>query len=208
MKKSSHTPQQVFDQWALDTRADGMERCHRASVSRAFSLIPESGGHYLEIGTGNGYGIHYMATHQYQNGQCVGLDVSPNMVRKTEKRLQGLDNVRLETADFLNWKPPGTLLFSCIFSMEVFYYFQDIRAGVERAVCLLEPEGMLLVLVNYYLENEITHSWPEDLGTPMTLWSQSQYLEAFQKSGLKKIKQERFDTGDGLGTLCTRGIKS
>ncbi|MFC1569218.1 class I SAM-dependent methyltransferase [bacterium] len=208
MKSNKQSPKQVFDQWALDDHADGMERSHWTSVKQAFELIPESQGNYLEIGFGNGYGIHYMATHQYRQGQCYGLDVSPNMVEKTSKRLQELKNISLQAGDFLTWSPSEHIQFSCIFSMEVFYYFHDIHAGINKAISLLSPEGLLVVMVNYYLENKVSHSWPEDLGTPMTLWSEEQYLDAFQQAGLLNVKQIRFEEGDGLGTLCTYGIKA
>ncbi|MBN1783317.1 class I SAM-dependent methyltransferase [bacterium] len=205
MKKKS--AKDIFDTWALDYHAEGMEKGHWQSVSRAFREIPESDGNYLEIGFGNGYGLLHMTEHQYRNGLCYGLDISPNMAEITQKRLQAYNNVHLDTGNFLTWIPPVAVRFSCIFSMEVFYYFQDIQDGIDRAVSFLDPAGMLMVLVNYYTENTVTHSWPNDLGTRMTLWSASQYREGFEKAGLVKIRQIRLPGGDGLGTLCTWGKK-
>ena len=200
--------QQVFDEWARDYHADGMEDSHRQSVRLAFRNIPRSSGNYLEIGIGNGYGIRHMASNQYNRGICYGLDISANMVKKAQNRMKDLTNVRLAQADFLTWEPPENIRFSSIFSMEVFYYFTDIQAGIDRAVSFLEPEGRLFVLVNYYRENESTHSWSDDLNTPMTLWSEKDYEEAFIRAGLMEIQQMRINKGpDDQGTLCTIGTK-
>lgn len=43
---------EIFDVWALDHHADGMEQSHWISVREAFQKIPSSGGNYLEIGFG------------------------------------------------------------------------------------------------------------------------------------------------------------
>ncbi len=196
----------LFDDWARDYHADGMEKSHWLSVKHAFELIPTSTGNYLEIGIGNGYGIHYMAENQYREGFCTGLDISPNMIEKAKHRLRDRDNVALEAADFLTWKPPENLKFSCVFSMETFYYFRDIAAGIRKAASLLAPDGILMILVNHYQENEASHSWSKELSTPMTLWTSEQYLSAFRESGLTGLRQLRLSDNDTkAGTLCTIG---
>ncbi len=100
--------------------------------------------------------------------------------------------------------------FDLIFSMEVFYYFEDMQAGLNKAVGLLTPGGELLVMVDFYHENSVTHSWPEDVGTPMTLWSKSEYVEGFTKAGLVDVRQELISGGDSEHgpTLCTGGKRA
>ncbi len=93
----------VFDTWARDHHASGMEGRHRVSVSEAFAHIPDQpGGRYLEIGVGNGYGLRAMAEHQFRSGTCFGLDVSEEMVRQACEKNADLANVRVERADFLD----------------------------------------------------------------------------------------------------------
>ena len=201
--------QKVFDSWAQDYHADGMEKSHWTSVKQAFSLIPKNNGNYLEIGIGNGYGIHHMATHQFSKGQCYGLDISPIMVDRARHRLNELSHVTLQSEDFLKWQPPPEIRFSFIFSMEAFYYFNDIQQGIHRAAKLLQPGGTLMVLVNYYLENTISHSWPEELDTPMVLWSKADYRNGFSKAGFQHIEQNLFTqdiTEQNPETLGTWGI--
>ena len=81
MKELNKNARDVFNTWALDYHAEGMEKGHWNSVRKAFEMIPDSDGSYLEIGVGNGYSIHYMAEHQYKQGTCYGLNISENMVK-------------------------------------------------------------------------------------------------------------------------------
>ena len=67
-----------------------------------------------------------------------------------------------------------------------------------------------MVMVDFYQENPISHYWPEEVGTPMTLWSKAKNLEGFSKAGLVDINQTLIAGGDfehGL-TLYTNGKKS
>jgi len=133
------------------------------------------------------------------------------MAERSRARTRDLHNVEIHSGDFLTWDPGPDLRFDLIFSMEVFYYFPDIRAGIDHAVSLLRPEGKLLVLVNYYREHEASHGWPADLDTPMTLWSAADYAAGFRQAGLVGVDQRYYrDTpataaaGDP-GTLATWG---
>ncbi|MFQ5709924.1 MAG: class I SAM-dependent methyltransferase [bacterium] len=203
---------EVFDAWARDYHADDMEAHHWPRVKQAFAMIPDMPGNYLEIGVGNGYGIYHMATHQFASGQCYAVDFSANMVERAKKKTAGLNNVHIQCANFLNWRPSEPVRFSFIFSMEVFYYFNDIQAGIERAQALLAPGGLLMVLVNFYKEHAASHAWPAQLDTPMQLWSEAEYFNAFERAGLKEIQQQhllghdkREEDGADPGTLATWG---
>lgn len=204
-------PKDVFEAWGKDYHADGMEAEHWPRVKRIFERIKASNGNYLEIGVGNGYGLAHMAANQFAQGQCFGLDLSSTMVERARARSEGLANVSVETADFLA-RDFGEGRFDTIFSMEVFYYFDDIQRGIDKAVSLLNPGGELWVAVNYYHENASSEDWPERLGTAMQRWSAADYVTGFERAGLGSVQQLMIDTplpedsphGDAP-TLCTWG---
>lgn len=201
---------EVFDQWEKEGKGDKMAWVHWPRVSPVLTRFAPSTGNYLEIGTGTGIALEYVAKNPFFEGHCYGLDVSNEMVLKCHKRFAGMRNVTVENSDFLTWKPPARKRFDVIFSMEVFYYFLDIQSGLEKAYKLLKKNGELWVLVNFYEENEGCHDWPEKVGTSMQLWSKEQYAEGFEKAGFADIKQELFGEGecrDGV-TLCTNGKKA
>ena len=199
----------VFDRWSKAGRGEDMAKRHWPRVKQAFSQLPPSTGNYLEIGVGSGYAIKYIATHQFYKGNCHGIDVSKEMVRRSRKNLAHLDHVTVEQADFLLWEPSKPKFFDIIFSMEVFYYFRDIQKGLDKAFSILASGGQLWVLVNFYLENTISHDWPKQVGTPMQLWSQEDYKKGFEKSGFIDVTQHLLtdeNAEDGV-TLCTFGNK-
>ena len=209
----SKTSSEVFDTWAQDHRADSMATSHWPVVRQAFAMIPPTAGAYLEIGSGNGYGLRHMATHQFAQGACWGLDASAKMVELSRQRCRDLPNVYIERGDFLTWDFPQPD-FSLIFSMEVFYYFPDIQAGIEKAFALLKPGGQLWVMVDFYEENRPTHNWPQKLDTPMQRWSIEDYRNGFLRAGFTAVEQRQFVASEhepsnskDVGTLCTFGTK-
>jgi len=207
----SRTTRDVFDDWARDHHADGMERHHRPRVEQAWRTLKSQTGDYLEVGVGNGYAIRHMATTLFAGRQCVGLDLSPRMVERARAQAAGLNNVRIECGNFLEWTPAGEHRFGLIFSMEVFYYFADMQRGIEHARRLLQPGGTLMVLVNYFAEHQASHAWPGELDTPMTLWSAEQYRDGFERAGFLDVQQDYYTDPPELatpgdpGTLATRG---
>lgn len=206
--------EEVFDRWALDYHAPGMEDDHRTSVMEAFELIPESSGVYLEVGVGNGYGLQWIGSHQFKKGTCFGIDVSSNMVDVARQRTSDLPNVSVEKTDFLTYDPQASTRPDVIFSMEVFYYLPSIRNGIGHSLDLLNPGGLLMVLVNHFMERPDSHQWSKQLGTPMQLWSAGQYSRAFEEAGFVDVQQRYLgipvDKGvraSNPGTLATWGRK-
>jgi ubiquinone/menaquinone biosynthesis C-methylase UbiE len=176
-----------------------MEREHWPRVQEVFGLIP-GGGDYLEIGIGNGYGLAHMATHPFQSGRCLGMDISASMVERARARTRELTNVDVCVADFLTHDFGGRR-FDVIFSMEVFYYFPDMNAGIRKAFAVLKPGGSLWVAVNFYAENAQSVDWPDRLDTPMQRWSVKQYVEAFEQAGFTNVASHMIDTPLGEGSV-------
>lgn len=207
------TAKEVFEAWGRDYHADGMETGHWPRVQKAFELIEPCDGDYLEVGIGNGYGLAHMATHQFRNGRCLGLDLSSSMVERARARTGAMGNVVVEQGDFLTWDFHGRR-FDDIFSMEVFYYFDDINDGIERAWSILKPGGRLWVAVNFYKENEESADWPDRLDTPMQRWPARDYVEGFVRAGFTAVEQRLIEAptpqdiqhGDAP-TLLTFGVR-
>ncbi|QLL10772.1 class I SAM-dependent methyltransferase [Pseudomonas chlororaphis] len=197
----------LFDEWAIEDGAVDMAREHWARVEPVLSALEPSTGRYLEIGPGNGYALEYMARSKFASGHCLAVELSQEMARMCATRVSDLDNVEIDVESFLNWRPPAGRHFDLIFSMEVFYYFEDIAAAIEKAASLLAPGGELIVMVDYYEESHESQDWAQELGVKLTRWPQARYLDAFKATGLQAVTQEVKSGGvheHGL-TLCTRG---
>lgn len=210
----NRSAESVFDDWALDYHAAGMEDDHRPSVMEAFEIIEASDGRYLEVGVGNGYGLQWMARNQFRNGTCLGIDISSNMVEVARERTGNLANVTVKQADFLAYNPKESERPDLIFSMEVFYYFPSIADGIRHAFEILNPGGRLMVLVNHFLERTDSHDWAKQLKTPMQLWSAAEYEKAFVELGFVDVAQrfvgipsDEATRKVNPGTLATWGSK-
>ena len=199
----------LFNEKAIRDGGRYMSNEHWPRVQQILSEIPLSDGNYLEIGPGNGYALKFMAENAFQSGHCYGLDISEEMIKCCRQQLADLNNVTLETGVFLDWAPDGNTLFDLIFSMEVFYYMDDMTANINRSVELLSPGGELIIMVDYFQENSEMLDIPKELKVPLVLWSKAGYYNGLSQAGLIDISQNLI-TGDNMEdglTLCTRGKK-
>lgn len=180
---------EVFDDWAERGRAEGMEQGHRFSARAGFDrLALAEGDHYLDLGCGNGYTVRWASSRVGESGRAVGIDLSPNMVDRACAAAMGLSNVQFHQAAFPEHVLPHGV-FQGVFSMEVLYYLPDVPAAVTEVARLLQPGGRFACVVDYYEENPASHSWPQDLGCPMTLLSMAGWRAAFEQAGLMVEEQ-------------------
>ena len=206
---------ETFDDWARRGRAEGMERSHGPAARRAFDLLDLSrGAWYLDVGCGNGYSVRW-AAGAAPAGRCFGIDVSAEMIALARKLSADLPNV-----EFRRMAIPGSDLprgrFEAVFSMEALYYVPDLDAAVAEIAELLEPGGRFACAVNYYAENEASHSWPEDVGVEMTLLDGDGWRRVLERAGLTVVDQRRLNAGpdetstpwhETEGTLLTLGVR-
>ena len=189
---------EIFDEWARNGRADGMERGHTPAARMAFDRLrlgPES--RFCDIGCGNGYVVRWAAAAS-PRGQAVGLDLSAEMIDHARLLSAGLSNVEFVTGSFPEVELQGS--FDAIFSMEVFYYLPDLDAALRRTRDLLRTGGTFACVVDYYGENTASHSWPFELGVRMTLLDAAGWADAFRRAGLAVGEQRRLRIPKELAT--------
>jgi arsenite methyltransferase len=184
------TVRELFDSWARDGHAEGMERGHAPAARMAFDRLRlGESGRYLDIGCGNGYTVRWAASAA-PRGRAVGLDLSEGMVALARRLSAGIPNLEFLAGAFPEVALPAAS-FDAIFSMEVFYYLPDLDAALRKARELLRPGGLFACVVDYYGENTASHSWPADLGVPMKLLDAAGWSDAFVRAGLAVVDQRR-----------------
>lgn len=204
---------EVFDEWAAEGRDEGMAEAHGPVARRVLDRLElPRDGRFLDVGCGNGYAVRWAAARM-PDGEAVGIDASPEMIRHARERSQGLGKVRFERADFPEHPLPAGA-FDAIFSMEVFYYFSDVAAALEATLRLLRPGGEFACVVDYYEENTASHGWPELTGAPMELMSADEWRGALEAAGFVDVRQDRItlppeeasqDWHSTVGSLVTVG---
>lgn len=199
----------VFDRWAQLGRAEGMEQGHGPSAREAFERLELGlGGRYLDVGCGNGYTVRWAAKGMPE-GLAVGLDLSSEMVALARTASVGFNNTLFVNESFPSERLHAPEIkgqgFDGIFSMEAFYYFPDLDSALGDVRRLLRPGGRFVCVVDFYQENEASHSWPKDLDVPMTLLSESGWRQAFEAAGLRVLEQGRIGRGNAEGWKLEEG---
>ena len=200
------TPTVVFGEWAERGRDEGMAKGHQQAVDHMLeiALNNRKSFSFLDAGCGNGWVVRQVAKHP----QCVsasGVDGAKQMIDKA----QTYDSKNHYTcANLDNWKPNSAV--DIVHSMEVVYYLKDPSAFLENVYnSWISEAGMLIVGLDFYKENTVSHSWPKDCGVSiMHLFSEKHWIELIRKAGFKKVESTRFGVKENWsGTLILRGQK-
>ena len=204
----------VFSDWALIGKDEGMERGHANAVQEmltfAISKVAGLGNKFsaIDVGCGNGW----VARQLLMMPGCeaaVGIDGSESMIAKA-KEIDPTGEYHL--ALLPDWQPKQR--FNLLHSMEFLYYLKDPASMLKAfAENWLEEGGWAVIGIDHYQENTESLDWPEAVGVHMTTFSEQQWLAHWQEAGFTNITHWRADTKqneDGSttpGTLVIAGMK-
>ena len=183
-----------------------MEKNHLPAVQKMIDILLMGDRRhfsFLDVGCGNGYVVRKISELK----QCVisvGMDGAEGMIKKAKK----MDpNGNYYCSNIVDWIPK--LKFDYIHSMEVMYYLENPGKTIKSIVKnWLKANGVMIMGIDYYLENEKSHSWPKDLNVPMKLLSISQWADILKKSGLNKVNYLQANKRVNFsGTLILYGRK-
>ena len=94
--------------------------------------------------------------------------------------------------------------------MEVFYYFESPQKLTQHIYKnWLAKNSRLTIGIDFYKENLISHTWPDDTGVSiMKLFSENEWKEIFLSSNLKNVHSWKVNRRkDWEGTLIVTGEK-
>ena len=199
-------PIDVFSTWATNGKDEGMEKNHSLAVSEMLAFATQNLEDYscIDAGCGNGWVVRQLA-QQHRCQHAIGVDGSAPMIEKA-KRLHPMGTYFC--GNLMEWQPQEPV--DLVHSMEVFYYMEDPKALVEKVFqTWLKPNGRLIIGIDFYQENTVSHTWPEDCGISiMQLFSQKQWQSFFEQAGFREVSSWRVgETTDWAGTLVLTGIK-
>ena len=204
MKEKKAT--EIFSQWVLDGKDEGMEKNHSNAVNVMLDEIIGSQTDpfsIIDAGCGNGWVVRKIINHPL----CVkamGVDGSKEMIDKA--RSLDSDGTYF-CSDLMDWSPKEKVNF--VHSMEVLYYLKEPEKFIIHILenWLLE-KGTIIIGMDHYLENLNSHSWPTDLNTYMNLKSIKDWIKLFKDCGVSQIVS--FQTNESqnfTGTLVLKGGK-
>ena len=204
MKEKKAT--EIFNQWVLDGKDEGMEKNHSNAVNVMLDKIIGSQTDpfsIIDAGCGNGWVVRKIINHPL----CVkamGVDGSKEMIDKA----RSLDSDgSYFCSDLMEWSPKEKVNF--VHSMEVLYYLREPEKFIMHILenWLLE-KGTIIMGMDHYLENLNSHSWPTDLNTYMNLKSIQDWIKLFKDCGVSQIVSFQTNESQNFpGTLVLRGQK-
>ncbi len=203
MKRS---PTTVFSEWAEEGRDEKMAKGHEAAVSNMLDGVLKKYNSYrfIDAGCGNGWVVRLVNAHK-DCRSAIGVDGSKKMIEKAQR----IDpEGTYHHADLMNWIPEKRV--EIVHSMEVIYYLKNPSAFLENVYnSWLTMGGILILGLDFYKENTVSHSWPEDCGVSiMHLFSEKHWIELFCKAGFKEAESNRFGVKENWsGTLILKGQK-
>jgi trans-aconitate methyltransferase len=196
----------VFSEWALRNRDEGMESGHANSVNEMLNIaipmldVPFSA---IDVGCGNGWVCRKLQSNT-NCSKVVGIDGSIEMITKAKQKSTG----EFHLAKLPGWNPSQK--FDLIHSMEFLYYLQDPLDMLKIFFNeWLDDQGVLIAGVDHYLENTESHDWPESLNVHMTTLSEEQWRQGMIDAGFTDVETRRVGIKSGfVGTLAIFGRKS
>ena len=199
-----------FDEWAMNGKAESMEKGHGVNVLKFLKKIsfnkPFS---FLDVGCGNGWVIRYIANISTCK-KAVGIDKSKKMIIQANKKIKNNKESFLYI-DIEEWKYTGK--FDFVFAMESIYYADSIEEAIKKIYKLLKPGGQFFCGTDFYTDNKATTKWANMMKIQMHLHSKKEWKEFFKNAGfIVQTKQIKDVHGNEkwkkeFGTLFIIGTK-
>ena len=200
------TPTTVFSEWAEIGRDERMAKGHEVAVNNMldYCLKDQENFSFIDAGCGNGWVVRLVKALK----GCLyaaGVDGAKMMIEKA----LSIDPLGAYLhADLSNWSPNDKV--DIALSMEVLYYLSNPKEFINNVYKnWLKKDGRLIVGLDFYKENTVSHSWPEDCGVSiMQLLSEATWLDFFKEAGFSNVQSWRVDEKENwAGTLVLTGVK-
>jgi arsenite methyltransferase len=167
-----------------------MENHHLYPTLVAFDAIEwNPGWHLLDIGCGSGWASR-LAAKKLHLGKVVGIDVSEKMVKLAGDLSAERANIETLHTD-LPHSPFQEASFDVIHANEAIYYIVPVSEAIKKIYKLLKPGGHFIAIIDFYVENEASHIWAEQVDAPMELLSESDYIQLCRDAGFSTVNTER-----------------
>ena len=197
---------EVFSQWALIGKDEGMERGHAASVKAMLELaLPKVKSDFsaIDLGCGNGWVVRLLS--EMGASHVEGVDGAIEMIKKAQEK----DSEHKYSHGMLPEWSPGRR-FDLLHTMEFLYYLDD---PIEMISTIhdewLNDGGIFVAGVDHYLEHEESLTWPEHVGVHMTTMSIIEWKDAVESAGFTGVEIHQVAAKEGFpGTLVMLGQAS
>lgn len=112
----------------------------------------------LEIGCGNGWLAHQIATH-INNSAVIGLDINQHELEQAARVFQPVPNLAFVFGEANHLTTHATTYFDVIILASAVQYFANLPAQVRQWQSLLRPNGKIHILDSpFYTKKALAHA--------------------------------------------------
>jgi len=179
----------VFHDWALRGKDEGMERGHAQSVAEMVDFISvkseQRGTNFsaVDVGCGNGWVVRILADIQLCQ-QAIGIDGAKAMIEKAKSIDSENQYIFAGLPDYSPMEK-----FDYIHSMEFLYYLEEPEKMLQVFYDdWLKDGGWAVIGIDHYMENEDSLSWPEHVGVNMATRTINQWEGAWNEAGFNNVE--------------------
>ena len=199
----------TFNDWAIKDKDIAMQKGHESAVEYMFELIDQKTDilnrpfSFLDIGCGNGWVVRKVSKIKNCN-LAEGIDGAEEMIEKA-KRNDENNNYYLN--DIESWTPNKK--YDIIFSMEVFYYFNNPGEIISRLSRFIKEGGIFIIGIDHYAENIPSLDWGEKFNLDIITLSIENWITLFESAGFNNIEYKQVEKqNDWQGTLIITAYKN
>lgn len=189
---------ETFDEWAQLGSAALMKEGHiHLGLAIANELPADESDTILDLSCGEGWFTRHLATSVVPGGHVIGVDLSPAMIDEARNNPENPANAKYEvsTAEDLPFEDQS---INHIISVESFYYYPDQVAAGHEMFRVLKPGGTFFVAMHFYLENQYSHHWRNQLSVSMHCKGSDQYNTLFRACGFIDVGDQRIQDESDL----------
>jgi len=198
----------TFNDWAIKDKDIAMQKGHSNAVDCMLELISKKSNvfnksfSFLDVGCGNGWVVRNVS--KFKNCKLAeGVDGAPEMIKKA---ISQDSNSNYYIEDIEVWKPSKK--YDVIFSMEVFYYFNNPSKIINNLEKHLNPGGILIIGIDHYLENVPSLNWDKEYNISTNTFSVYDWKSFLLKANLDNVSISKYGKSkDWEGTLILLGNK-
>jgi ubiquinone/menaquinone biosynthesis C-methylase UbiE len=114
------------------------------TLHRALDLVPESGGHLLDVACGTGL-FESLLRQERPRIQITGIDLSPQMLDQARERFAGDDHVRFIHGSAERIDAPD-VAFDVVVCNNAFHLVQDAPTALREFYRVLKPGGRAIIV--------------------------------------------------------------
>ena len=131
-----------FDRWAGRYERDRRSRLNGKPQQEALSALElRSGDRFLDVGCGTGAAVRAAAAIAER---AVGVDISPEMIRRANTLAEGLTNVEFVVGDS-EALPFRDASFTALLCTASFHHYPNPKQAVAEMARVLDRDGRLVI---------------------------------------------------------------